>query len=171
MRRTSIYSIPSRIQRLGAISQGDTRSELLIPSPRKECHHVQLHNEAFEEYCRSTCCRRCPVRSAFSCCSVRSKQPQRSDLAIALARADRPSAAYKSGRSPKRGYVGLGAPAAGSRRRARSKAGHLPRLLKPLFPDGTGLIHSGLIRAERATSLQHQGYALERKKTLCPGDT
>jgi hypothetical protein len=56
MRRTSIYSIPPGIQRPGAISQGDIRSELLIPSPRqKECHHVHLYSEAFDECCRGTC--------------------------------------------------------------------------------------------------------------------
>src|SRR5258705_5905692 len=36
MRRTSIYSIPPGIQRLGAISQGDTRSGIAHPEPARE---------------------------------------------------------------------------------------------------------------------------------------
>ena len=139
MRRTSIYSIPPGIQRPGAISQGDIRSELFIPSPRqKECHHVHLYSEAFDECCRGTCRGRCLVRSAFSRCSVRSKQPSRSDFAFTLARADWPSAACEGRRPPRRSSVGMGAPATGSRCRTRSQVGYLPRLLKSLFPSGIG---------------------------------
>jgi hypothetical protein len=32
---------------------------------------------------------------------------------------------------------------------------------------GRGLVHSGLTRAQPAAALQHQGHALERKKTSC----
>ena len=139
MRRTGIYSIPPGIQRRGAISQGDTTSGIAHPEPaRRSVSHVYLKQESFGEPCRSTRCRRCTVRFAFTCCSVRSKQPGRSDLAFALARADRSSAAYEGERSPRRGSVGLGAPATGSRCRTRSKADHLPRLLKPLFLSGIG---------------------------------
>jgi hypothetical protein len=137
MRRTSIYSIPPGIQRPGAISQGDIRSELLIPSPRqKECHHVHLYSEAFDECCRGTCRGRCLVRSAFSRCSIRSKQPSRSDFAFALACADRSPAACEGRCPPGRGSVGMGAPATGYRCRTRSQARHLPRLLKSVFPGG-----------------------------------
>src|SRR5882672_1692925 len=139
MRRTSSYSIPPGIQRHGAIGQGDTTSGIAHPDPaRRSVTHVYLKQESFGERCRSTRCRRCTVRFAFTCCSVRSKQPGRSDLAFALARADRSSAAYEGGRSRDRGPLGLGAPATGSRCRTRSKADHLPRLLKPLFLGGIG---------------------------------
>ena len=146
MRRTGIYSIPPSIQCRGAISQGDTTSGIAHPEPaRRSVTRVYLKQESFGERCRSTRCRRCTVRLAFTCCSVRSKQPSRSDLAFALARADWSSAAYEGGRSPDRGFVGLGAPATGSRRRTRSKADHLPRLLKPLFLSGMGSSPTALL--------------------------
>jgi hypothetical protein len=48
MRRTSIYSIPPGIQRLGAISQGDTRSGIAHPEPAREgvspCPPKQEHS-------------------------------------------------------------------------------------------------------------------------------
>jgi len=76
MRRTSIYSIPPGVQRRGAISQGDTTSGIAHPDPaRRSVTHVYLKQESFGERCRSTRCRRCTVRFAFTCCSVRSNNP------------------------------------------------------------------------------------------------
>jgi len=133
LRRTSISSIPTGIQRLCAISKvTGERSCSSRASPRKECRHVLgLDPEAFNSICRSRCGKWGLVRLAFTSNGVRSKQSGRFDLAFALARTDRSSATCKSRRPPERGSVGVGARAGGSGCATRSRAAHLPRLLIP----------------------------------------
>jgi hypothetical protein len=84
LRRTSISSIPTGIQRLCAISKvTGERSCSSRASPRKECRHVlDLDPEAFNSICRSRCGKWGLVGLAFTSNGVRSKQSGRFDLAL-----------------------------------------------------------------------------------------